>query len=157
MPDEYRSESQNIPCPIPFPESNLCMVVELNDCRLIFSTANQIGQGHYGVVYRGHLEYKDKERSPEQVAIKQLTNSMHVSADFLREIEIMRGLDHPNVVKFKYYAERRQCIVMEYLSGSFDKYLLFEAPNLKNSRLISFALDIAHVRSAGNASHEDRF
>ncbi|KAH8272766.1 hypothetical protein KR026_010763, partial [Drosophila bipectinata] len=141
--DEYRSESHNIPCPIPFPKSNLCMVVELNDCRLIFSTANQIGQGHYGVVYRGQLEYYDKDRSPEQVAIKQLTNNMHVSADFLREIDIMRELDHPNVVKFKYYAERRQCIVMEYLSGSFDQYLRFEAPNLKNSRLISFALEIA--------------
>ncbi|KAH8271145.1 hypothetical protein KR018_007451, partial [Drosophila ironensis] len=133
----------DVPCPIPFPKSNMCMVLKLMDCRVIYSTSNLIGQGHYGVVYRGQLEFYDGERSQEQVAIKQLT-SLQMPEDFRREIEIMRGLDHPNVVKFRYWAERSHCIVMEYLSGSFDKYLQFEAPNLKDSRLVNFALDIAN-------------
>ncbi|XP_043658862.1 tyrosine-protein kinase hopscotch [Drosophila teissieri] len=130
---------------LPFPRSNMLMVIPLtSECRVIYNMENKIGRGHYGTVYKGHLEFNDKDQPREQVAIKML-NTMQVSTDFHREIGIMRTLSHPNIVRFKYWAEKSHCIIMEYLqSGSFDIYLRFTAPNLNNPRLVGFALDIAN-------------
>ncbi|XP_017045576.1 LOW QUALITY PROTEIN: tyrosine-protein kinase hopscotch [Drosophila ficusphila] len=142
--EEVVEKSADLPCHYPFPGSHMLMVIPLtHECRVIYNMANKIGQGHYGTVYKGHLEFNDKDQPREQVAIKML-NTTQVSTDFQREIGIMRNLDHPNVVRFKYWAEKSHCIIMEYLSGSFDNYLRFEAPNLKDPRLVGFALDIAH-------------
>jgi len=137
----------------------MLMVIPLtSECRVIYNMENMIGRGHYGTVYKGHLEFNDKDQPREQVAIKML-NTMQVSTDFHREIGIMRTLSHPNIVKFKYWAEKSHCIIMEYLqSGSFDIYLRFTAPNLNNPRLVSFALDIANVSgSTKRFSHHDIF
>ncbi|KAH8265891.1 hypothetical protein KR038_009636, partial [Drosophila bunnanda] len=127
-----------------FPSADMLMVVELNDCRLLYCESDKIGEGNFGVVYRGHLEYNDKERAREQVAVKKLKAMQVSTSDFKREMQIMRTLDHPNVVKFKYWSESLTSIVMEFLFGSFKKYLSFEAPKLNNARLVGYALDIAH-------------
>ncbi|XP_016939268.1 tyrosine-protein kinase hopscotch [Drosophila suzukii] len=141
--EEEIVDRSDVPCNYPFPRSNMLMVIPLtSECRVIYNMENMIGQGHYGTVFKGHLEFNDKDHPREQVAIKML-NTMQVSTDFHREIGIMRTLVHPNIVKFKYWAEKSHCIIMEYLSGSFDDYLRFERPNLKDSRLVAFALDIA--------------
>ncbi|KAH8416569.1 hypothetical protein KR222_009855 [Zaprionus bogoriensis] len=122
--------------------SHLQMVIQLSDCNLRYCEKDSIGQGHYGTVYRGLLQYHD-ERPSELVAIKKL-KTVQVTNDFIREIEIMRKLDHPNVVKFKYWAERSQSIIMEYFEfGSFIVYLSSRKPSLTNARLLTFALDIA--------------
>ncbi|XP_017023104.1 tyrosine-protein kinase hopscotch [Drosophila kikkawai] len=127
-----------------FPSADMLMVVELNDCRLLYCESDKIGEGNFGVVYRGHLEYYDKERPRERVAVKKL-KAMQVSMnDFKREMQIMRTLDHPNVVKFKYWSESLTSIVMEFLFASFKTYLGLESPKLNNARLIGYALDIAH-------------
>lgn len=136
----------------------MLMVIPLtSECRVIYNMENMIGRGHYGTVYKGHLEFNDKDQPREQVAIKML-NTMQVSTDFHREIGIMRTLSHPNIVKFKYWAEKSHCIIMEYLqSGSFDIYLRFTAPNLNNPRLVSFALDIANVSGSNMALERNKF
>ncbi|ALC49431.1 hop, partial [Drosophila busckii] len=119
------------------------LVMPLEDCKVKYREKDKIGQGHYGTVYLGELEYDDKNRPKEQVAIKKL-RSMQVTEDFLREIEIMRALNHPNVVKFKYWAIKSQSIIMEYFEfGSFIVYLSSHKPSLTDARLLAFALDIA--------------
>lgn len=124
---------------------DLPLVIQFSECKVRYRERNKIGQGHYGTVYRGELEYNNKDRPPEQVAIKKL-KTVHVTDDFIREIEIMRNLNHPNVVKFKYWAEKSMSIIMEYFEfGSFTVYLSSHKPNLTNDRLLAFALDIACV------------
>lgn len=136
---------------------DLLVISEFSDCKVRYRERNKIGQGHYGTVYRGELEYNDKDRLPEQVAIKKL-KTLQVSNDFIREIEIMRKLDHPNVVKFKYWAEKSMSIIMEYFEfGSFIVYLSSHKPNLTNDRLLAFALDIALVSLEVYISHILRF
>ncbi|XP_055846942.1 tyrosine-protein kinase hopscotch [Episyrphus balteatus] len=106
----------------------------------------KIGEGHYGKVFRGELHYYN-QNSPITVAIKVLKHMDQgcIGIDFDREINIMQGLNHPNIVKIitSTYDEPMS-IVMEYLKcGSFDVYLSSQKPNLTNERLLMFALDIA--------------
>jgi len=58
-----------------------------------------IGQGAYGIVYKGK-----KEDSGQTVAIKRIpfadsTPEGGVPCNVIREISLLRELDHPNVVR----------------------------------------------------------
>ncbi|KAH8386967.1 hypothetical protein KR093_003757, partial [Drosophila rubida] len=140
---ETEAESRNGPGEFFANTHDLPLVMQLSDCKVVYREKHKIGQGHYGTVYRGELEYHDKDRPTEQVAIKKL-KTVQVTNDFIREIDIMRTLDHPNVVKFKYWAEKSLSIIMEYFEyGSFIVYLSSRKPSLTNARLLAFALDIA--------------
>ncbi|XP_034487752.1 tyrosine-protein kinase hopscotch [Drosophila innubila] len=131
-PGEFFANSHDLP-----------LVMQLSDCKVIYREKDKIGQGHYGTVFRGEVEYHDRSRPTEQVAIKKL-KTVQVTNDFIREMDIMRKLDHPNVVKFKYWAEKSLSIIMEYFEfGSFIVYLSSRKPSLTNARLLDFALDIA--------------
>ncbi|XP_055912782.1 tyrosine-protein kinase hopscotch [Eupeodes corollae] len=104
----------------------------------------KIGEGHYGVVYRGEIEYHNETR--REVAIKVLKNSDGgcIGEDFNREIDIMQGLNHPNIVRIIMFTEQPMSIVMEYLmGGSFEVYLLSRKPILTNEKLLNFSLQIA--------------
>nr|XP_014102443.1 tyrosine-protein kinase hopscotch [Bactrocera oleae] len=105
----------------------------------------RIGDGHYGIVYSGIMYYKKADKAPEKVAVKTMKTVMPTNIkDFLRESEIMRGLEHENIVKIKYSIEKPFYIIMEYVSGgSFHVYLRSQRPNLTNKRLLHFAHDIA--------------
>lgn len=52
----------------------------------------RIGQGHYGEVYRGTLEYRDNLYPPKMVAVKKLKTNADCSSvqNFQREISIMK-------------------------------------------------------------------
>lgn len=126
--------------------ATLPLVIQLDECKIRYREKHKIGQGHYGTVYRGELQYYNKDRPPEQVAIKKL-KAVQVSNDFEREIRIMQSLNHPNIVKFLYWAEKSMSIIMEYFEfGSFLVYLSSRKPDITNNQLEYFALDIARVR-----------
>ncbi|XP_075155140.1 tyrosine-protein kinase hopscotch [Haematobia irritans] len=119
-------------------------VLEIRNGKVIFK--NKIGEGHYGTVHLGEVRYNSPNNAREYVAIKTLKSARapQLSDDFMREIEIMESLDHPNIVKIKHWIQRPFCIIMEYLeSGSFLVYLTSKKPNLTNQILLGFALDIA--------------
>lgn len=104
----------------------------------------KIGQGHYGVVFKGQYEYEDNSTV---VAIKRLnaTPSRRALRDFEREIKIMKSLEHPNIVKIITWMDAPEVmIVMEYMRHySFSIYLSAHSPSLTIKRLLRFAKDIA--------------
>lgn len=102
----------------------------------------QIGQGHYGVVYRGQLE--DFDQKMTKVAVKAFKKESTLHEDFEREIEIMCKLDHPNIVRIIAHIHQPKSIIMEYVEHrSFLMYLNSKAPILTQRQLIMFSKDIA--------------
>ncbi|XXG53624.1 hypothetical protein AAC387_Pa03g1692 [Persea americana] len=89
--------------------------------------SNVVGQGGFGVVYRGEL--------PDHriIAVKRLKNVGGGEADFWVEVTIIARMHHLNLVRmWGFCAEKGQrMLVYEYIpNGSLDKYLF--QPN--NSR-----------------------
>ncbi|XP_050332636.1 tyrosine-protein kinase hopscotch [Bactrocera neohumeralis] len=125
------------------PFDDTTFVIPFSEGKVIVD--KRIGDGHYGIVYSGIIYYKKPDKAPEKVAVKTLKPEMATNIkDFLRESEIMRGLEHENIVKIKYSIEKPICIIMEFVSGgSFNVYLRSQRPNLTNKRLLHFAHDIA--------------
>ncbi|KAJ8947272.1 hypothetical protein NQ318_014168 [Aromia moschata] len=65
--------------------------------------------------------------------------------DFEREINIMKALDHPNIVKILgVKREPEICLVMEFVQhGSLQSYLKIYKESLQEGQLLKYALDIA--------------
>lgn len=79
--------------------SKQARIVFLFPILLSFLSTDVIGQGAYGIVYKGR-----KEDTNEIVAIKRIpfadtTPEGGVPCNVIREISLLRELDHPNVVK----------------------------------------------------------
>ncbi len=74
--------------------------MEPYNCRIVsdFEKLNKLGEGTYGTVYRA----RDKKNN-DIVALKQVkvvpSNGFPLTS--IREINILRHLDHPNIVKLK--------------------------------------------------------
>lgn len=89
----------------------------------------ELGRGGMGEVYLAHNDPPDGKK-PEQAAIKVLAAELAVDPGFQmrfqREIDILRQLDHPNIVHFRDSGQQkgRPYFVMEYVPGpSFDAIL----------------------------------
>lgn len=109
----------------------------------------RIGQGFYGEVFRGTLEYVgNKDIELRQVAVKKLKSSAVGSGlqDFEREIAIMKTLKHPNIVEILgVYQDPEVSLVMEFVQhGSLQSYLKIYRETLTTRQLLTYALDIAH-------------
>ena len=82
-----------------------------------------LGEGTYGVVYKA----KDI-RTGDIVALKKIRLEVEdegVPSTALREISVLKTLDHPNVVKLKdvEHSENRLYLVFEYLDQDLKKYM----------------------------------
>ena len=103
-----------------------------------------LGRGGMGDVYRA----TDTETG-EMVAVKALNPGM-VALDptiverFLREGEVLRQLNHPNIVRMLAAAEEegRHYLIMEYVVGGSLQDLLTAGP-LPTPRILEIALDLA--------------
>jgi len=82
-----------------------------------------LGEGTYGVVYKArHVD------TGEVVALKKIRLEVEdegVPSTALREISVLKTLDHPNVVKLKdvEHSENRLYLVFEYLDQDLKKYM----------------------------------
>nr|CAI5847140.1 unnamed protein product [Callosobruchus analis] len=76
--------------------NSMLSIFELDgNCNVVLQ--GRIGQGFYGEVYKGTLEYIDGEdKEPRKVAVKKLKATAKSSClqDFEREINIMKGMDY---------------------------------------------------------------
>ena len=80
-----------------------------------FQKLEKIGEGTYGVVYKA----KDKITN-QFVALKKIrleTESEGVPCTAIREISLLKELDHPNVVQLLdvIHADQKLYLVFEYL------------------------------------------
>jgi serine/threonine protein kinase len=82
-----------------------------------------LGEGTYGVVYKAkHIE------TGETVALKKIRLEVEdegVPSTALREISVLKTLEHPNVVKLKdvEHSDNRLYLVFEYLDQDLKKHM----------------------------------
>ncbi|KAK4766948.1 hypothetical protein SAY86_014699 [Trapa natans] len=110
--------------------------------RRLLKIGEKITSGSFGDLFRGTYLGQD-------VAIKIL-RSEHINEapanEFAQEVEILREVQHSNVVRFVGACMKppNMCIVTEYMSGgSLYDYLRKNHDSLKLSQLLKFALDIS--------------
>ncbi|XP_064643662.1 cyclin-dependent kinase 2-like [Lineus longissimus] len=88
-----------------------------------FNKIEKIGEGTYGVVYKA----RDK-KTGDLVALKKIrldTESEGVPSTAIREISLLKELDHINIVRLLdvVHSEKKLYLVFEYLDQDLKKYL----------------------------------
>uniref|UniRef100_A0A665WVV7 Tyrosine-protein kinase n=1 Tax=Echeneis naucrates TaxID=173247 RepID=A0A665WVV7_ECHNA len=116
------------------------LVRELSEIGLLF-------QGNFGSVEMCRYDPL-QDNTGEVVAVKKLQHSTaeHIR-DFEREIEILKSLQHENIVKYKgvcYSAGRRNLrLIMEYLPhGSLRDYLIKNKERIDHKKLVHYTSQI---------------
>ena len=105
------------------------------DFNLKYEYISTIGKGSYGIVGL----YKDRKVKSMKYAIKSIKKdffNLNSIENTLKEIEILRSLDHPNIVKYfeSYEDENYLHIVMEYIPGES----LYNIIKKNNNKKINF-------------------
>ena len=105
------------------------------DFNLKYEYISTIGKGSYGIVRL----YKDRKIKSMKYAIKSIKKdffNLNSIENILKEIEILRSLDHPNIVKYfeSYEDENYLHIVMEYIPGES----LYQIIKNNNNKKINF-------------------
>ncbi|XP_073295793.1 probable L-type lectin-domain containing receptor kinase S.5 [Primulina huaijiensis] len=94
-----------------------------------FDGKNKLGEGGYGVVYRGFLAKEDLE-----IAVKCFSRgNIEGEDDFLAELTIINRLRHKHLVKLLGWCHKngKLLLVYDYMpNGSLDKHL-FVGPNVE--------------------------
>ncbi|KAJ0015407.1 hypothetical protein NQD34_009027 [Periophthalmus magnuspinnatus] len=118
---------------------------QFEERHLIF--LKQLGKGNFGSVEMCRYDPL-QDSTGEVVAVKKLQHSTaeHLR-DFEREIDILKSLQHENIVKYKgvcYSAGRRNLrLIMEYLPyGSLRDYLIKNKDHIDTSKLLHYASQI---------------
>lgn len=107
----------------------------------------ELGRGGMGCVYQAHAA-DPQTTGPRHAAVKVLAAELAAEVGFLqrfqREIEILRKLDHPNIVRFyeSGQQELRYFFAMEYVEGVSYQALLSERGRLPWPEVLSLALQI---------------
>ncbi|XP_077993462.1 cyclin-dependent kinase 2-like [Glandiceps talaboti] len=88
-----------------------------------FQKIEKIGEGTYGVVYKARDKLTGK-----MVALKKIrldTESEGVPSTAIREISLLKELNHPNIVRLLdvVHSEKKLYLVFEYLNQDLKKYM----------------------------------
>jgi serine/threonine protein kinase len=108
----------------------------------------EIGRGGMGWVFLAHEEV-DGQPAGRQAALKvlsaELANDSGFLSRFQREIDALRQLDHPNIVRFfdSGTQDGRYFYVMEYVDGRNFEELVLERGRLPWEEVLDLALQVA--------------
>jgi serine/threonine-protein kinase len=108
----------------------------------------EIGRGGMGHVYLAHREPAPPGAPPELVAVKVLAPELAVEQGFVqrfqREINILRQLTHPNIVRFLEAGQQdgHSWFVMEYIDGPSYEALREERGKLPWQEVLELALQV---------------
>lgn len=125
---------QQLPPPPPSPpltHSTMSSPSRANRIEETFNKIEKIGEGSYGVVYKARFKSKD-----QIVALKKIrldTESDGVPSTAIREIALLKELNHPNVVHLLdvVICDKSLFLVFEYLTQDLKK-LLDQQPHHSN-------------------------
>ena len=133
----------------------------LKDIRKEYRFKKQLGGGHFGTVHKAY-RINDKKSLMKYYAIKSIPMknlSCNIN-DFMKEVDIISSLDHPNIIKF-YESFHDNCffhIVMELCKGKEIMYQMsnyFFLEEKKVTKIIfKVLLAIAHCHNMG-VTHRD--
>ncbi|KAL0885152.1 hypothetical protein Bca101_009134 [Brassica carinata] len=123
-------------------------IEEIEEATENFSITNKIGEGGYGPVYKGTLDYT-------KVAIKVLRpDATQGRSQFQQEVEVLTSIRHPNLVLLLGACSEYGCLVYEHLeNGSIEDCLLKRG----NSPVLSWQLRFriaAEIATSLNFLHQ---
>ena len=128
---------------------SISSIYQLDDSSVEYSKEFPLGEGNFGVVYKGVRTKSDGDW--EEVAIKEIkdvdTMSAQAHDDMEREVSLMKKLSHENIVKIRGVLadDNNTIIVMEFIrEGSLDRYLQVNRHNIDYPKqLFGYAQNIA--------------
>lgn len=118
-------------------ENKFLVKNNLDDPFLHYTTIVTLGQGTYGKVIKvRHIENK-QIRAMKIISKLDKNNKVKKKASYINEIEILKNIDHPNIIKiFEYFeTDKKLYIICEYCKGGqlFDS--LMQANFLTESKI----------------------
>ena len=132
----------------------------MKDIRKEYKFKSCIGGGHFGTVRKAYKK-TDKETltyyAIKSIPMKNLSNNID---DFVKEVDIISTLDHPNIIKF-YETYHDKCffhIVMELCRGKEILYQMNNNGCMEEKKVVNIIvkilLAIAHCHNRG-ITHRD--
>lgn len=98
-------------------------IEEIEEATEAFSPSRKIGEGGYGPVYKGTLDYT-------KVAIKVLRpDAAQGRSQFQQEVEVLTCMRHPNMVLLLGACPEYGCLVYEYMANGSLEDCLFRRGN----------------------------
>jgi len=103
-----------------------------------YAKIDKIGEGTYGVVYKAR-----NEKTGDLVALKRIkldSEDEGLPATAIKEISLLKGLDHPNIVRLHevIHEEKKLTLVFEYLDLDLKK--LMDEKKRKGEKLSADAI-----------------
>src|ERR1700736_2489370 len=125
-----------------------------------YQLEEEIGHGSMGVVYRGKQIALGREVAIK-VLPKLLARDVSYVARFIREAQIIAGLNHPNIVQIYDAGQQNKLLyfVMEYVQGPTLSSLLHLDGTIAQHMAVEYAAQIADALDAAyrerNVIHRD--
>ncbi|MFO7537314.1 MAG: alpha/beta fold hydrolase, partial [Chloroflexota bacterium] len=125
------------------------------DPRQRFVTQEILAVGGHGELFLGVDQLTEKPVVIKRLKKELMTQNPNFVQRFVREGEILRQLNHPNVVQMlaAYEKDGEYCIVMEYVPGGTLRDLLDKTPQLPPAQVLAIGLELADALS--RAHHLD--
>ncbi len=135
-------------------KKNLLILENKEPLPKLYKIVNKIGKGCFGKVFKVH-HYDTGQLRALKVVKKEIVKLQDDNKKFLKEIEVLSQLDHPNIIKIFEYFLAQDCyyVVMELAKGSdlMHSILLLSRYSESQAATIMYQLFscIAYLHSKG--------